>query len=202
MNFELLLSEFLLLVATIDPIGTLSIFVGVTGKAAKEDRPRIALKATLIGGAVLLAFLILGQFVLGALDVRLESFQLGGGIILFLLGLQMVFGVGPAVEPPKPEAGHDVAVFPLALPSIASPGSILAVVILTDNHRFTVFEQTITAVVLVVVLALCYVLMLLANPIHRLIGDTGGTIIVKVMGLLLCALATENCIDAIQKLWS
>ncbi|EAQ80194.1 MarC family protein [Blastopirellula marina] len=202
MNFELLFGEFLLLIATIDPIGTLSIFVGVTGKSPKEDRPRIALKATLIGGAVLLAFLVLGQFILGALDIRLESFQLAGGLILFLLGLQMVFGVGPAVEAPKAEAGHDVAVFPLALPSIASPGSILAVVILTDNHRFTMLEQAVTAVVLVVVLGLTYVLMLAANPIHRLIGDTGGMIIVKVMGLLLCALATENCVEAVQQLWS
>ncbi|PQO43039.1 MarC family protein [Blastopirellula marina] len=202
MYFELLFGEFLLLIATIDPIGTLSIFVGVTRHSKKEDRPRIALKATLIGGAVLLAFLVLGQFVLGALDIRLESFQLAGGVILFLLGLQMVFGVGPAVEPPKPEAGHDVAVFPLALPSIASPGSILAIVILTDNHRYTILEQGVTALILALVLGLTYVLMLLANPIHRLIGDTGGMIIVKVMGLLLCALATENCIDALQKIWS
>lgn len=201
MNFDLLFGEFLLLIATIDPIGTLSIFVGVTNKSRKEDRPRIALKATLIGGAVLLAFLMLGQFILGALDIRLESFQLAGGLILFLLGLQMVFGVGPAVEEPKPEAGHDVAVFPLALPSIASPGSILAIVILTDNHRHTVMEQAVTAVILVIVLALTYILMLAANPIHRLIGDTGGTIIVKVMGLLLCALATENCVGAVHALW-
>lgn len=201
MYFDLLFGEFLLLIATIDPIGTLSIFVGVTRRSAKEDRPRIALKATLIGGAVLLAFLILGQFILGALNIRLESFQLAGGIILFLLGLQMVFGVGPAVEPPKPEAGHDVAVFPLAIPSIASPGSILAIVILTDNHRYTILEQGVTALILAVVLGLTYVLMLLANPIHRLIGDTGGMIIVKVMGLLLCALAAENCVDALQTLW-
>ncbi len=191
------LRDFLMLFVTIDPIGTLSLFVPLTATTPAAERPRVALRSVLYGGGILFAFLAAGQILLNGLGVRLEAFQIAGGIILFLLGLQMVFGTGIAAARTAPEAGYDVAVFPLAIPSIASPGAITAVVVLTDNDRFSLLHQVETAVVLLAVLAITWAVLRLANPIHRAIGDTGATVMVRVMGLLLAALAAEELLESL-----
>lgn len=191
--------DFLFLFVTIDPIGTLSLFVALTAGTPPRDRPRVALRAVLWGGAILLGFMALGQIVLNGLGVRLLSFQLAGGIILFLFGLQMVFGTGVASSQ-APEPGHDIAVFPLAIPSIAGPGAIMAAVVLTDNDSYSVAHQIETAVVLLVVLALTFAALLAANRIHRVIGDTGANVIVRVMGILLASLATEETIQCVGEI--
>src|SRR5258706_8040865 len=133
--------DFLMLFVPIDPIGPLSLFVPLTASTPPAERPRVAWRAVLSGGAVLVGFLVLGQLVLDGIGIRLVSFQIAGGIILFLLGLQMVFGTGIAATKVEPEAGHDIAIFPLGIPSIASPGAIMAVVVLTDNDRFSIPDQ-------------------------------------------------------------
>lgn len=193
-----IIRDFLMLFVTIDPIGTLSLFVPLTSGMPAVDRPRIARRAVFWAGVVLFAFMATGQVVMNGLGVRLVSFQLAGGIILFLLGIQMVFGTGIAEEGATPEKGRDVAVFPLAIPSIASPGAIMAVVLLTDNDRFSLVHQIETGVVLLVVLLFTLLILRGANPILRLIGDTGATVLVRVMGLLLAALATEETLASIS----
>ena len=186
--------EIMILMATIDPIGTLSLFVALTAGLPQSQRPRLAVRSVLIAGGVLTAFLLLGEFILTALGVELASFAVSGGIILFLFGLQMIFGTAGATSP---EEGHDLAVFPLAIPSIASPGAILAVVMLTENASHSVAKQGVTLLVLFGVLGLTLVLMLAANRIHGWIGETGASVLVRVMGLLLCALAAELVIQGI-----
>ena len=194
------IGPFLFILTTIDPIGTLTLFVGLTAQATPAERRRIALRATLYSAIVLVGFVVVGQVVLGSLGVRLEAFQLAGGIIFFLFGVQMVFGTGAASATATSEPGRDVAVFPIAVPSIASPGSILAVVLLTDNREFSVGEQAVTTALLVVVLAITCAGMLLANRVHRLIGDAGASLLVRVMGLLLTSLAVEMVLEAAGEL--
>jgi multiple antibiotic resistance protein len=189
----------LILFATIDPIGTLSIFVGVTASVPASERAKIAVRSVLIGGAVLVGFMVGGQLLLQMLGVGLSAFQLSGGIVLFLFGLQMIFGSGAAGGQTKPESGHDLAVFPLAIPSIAGPGSILAIVVLTDNQQFTIAEQAVTAMLLGVVLALTLGLLLGATRIHRAIGNSGANIVIRIMGIILCGLAMELFLDALAK---
>ena len=188
--------DFLMLFVTIDPIGTLSLFVPLTVATPPAERPRVALRAVLYGGAVLLGFLALGQIVLDVLGVRLVSFTIAGAIILFLLGLQMVFGTGIAATA-EPEPGRDVAVFPLGIPSIAGPGAIMAVIVLTDNDRFSLLDQAETAAVLLLVLGITLAMLLQANRIHRWIGDTGASVMVRVMGMLLAGLAAQEFLDSI-----
>ena len=191
------MNDFLILLATIDPIGTLALFVGLTASLAPHERRRVALRTIGYSALILLAFILIGQVLLGLLGIRLEAFQLAGGIIFFLFGVQMVFGTGAgAAADGEAEAGHDVAVFPLAVPSIASPGSILAVVILTDNRHHSVSEQAVTAAILLVVLGLTLVLLLQANRIYAVIGNAGATLMVKVLGLILAALAVEMILGA------
>ena len=197
--FESVFIDFLILFVTIDPVGTLSIFVGVTAGMTPGERPKVAVRAVLYGGMVLLGFLIVGEIVLTGMGVELVSFQLAGGIILFLFAIQMIFGSSPAIDPPKPEDNHDVSVFPLAIPSIANPGSILAVVILTSNDQFSISQQFGTAVVLLAVLAITLVALLQANRISRVIGNAGAAIMIRVMGLLLAALAAEYIVSGLEQ---
>jgi len=112
--------DFLMLLVTIDPIGTVALFVPLTASVTTAQRGRIARKSVAVAGSVLLAFLVAGEFLLSELGIRLVSFQVAGGIILFLFGLQMVFGTGVVAEGARAEPGHDIAVFPLALPGIAN----------------------------------------------------------------------------------
>lgn len=195
--WEEIIRESIMLLATIDPVGTLSLFVAVTAKRPPIERRSIAIRCVVYSAIILLAFLVVGQIILTWLGVRLVSFQLAGGIILFLFGLKMLFGDEFGHGAGKPEPEHDVAVYPLAIPSIANPGSLLAVVLLTDNNLHGVLDQTITAAILLGILLLTLVLLLMANRIHRVIGNAGAQVIIRVMGLLLAALAVETVIQGV-----
>ncbi len=183
--------------ATIDPIGTLALFAALTARLSASDRRRIALRSTLYAAAVLLGCIVIGQIVLDDMGIRLISLQVAGGAILFLFGLQMIFGSGAESPSAHLESGHDLAVFPLAMPSIASPGAIMAAIVLTDNDLYTVTQQATTAAVLLVVLGITCVLMLLSSPILRVIGRNGAAILVKVMGMILAALSVELVMQAL-----
>lgn len=193
---ERLTSEFLIFLATIDPVSTLALFVGLTAGVSAQERTRTALRSIAYSGVILVGFIVLGQLLLGSLGIRLAAFQLAGGIIFFLFGVQMVFGSGAAAPDAGTEPGHDVAIFPLAVPSIASPGAILAAVMLTDNREFTVAEQAVTTGLLLAVLGLTLILLLQANRIYALMGKAGATLLVRVLGLVLAALAVEMVIEA------
>jgi len=194
--------EFITLFVVIDPIGSIPVFLYAAKSVKPELRVKFALRAVLIAGGVLFGFLIVGQLLLEALGLRLGSFQVAGGIILFLFALDMIFGQSkPASEIEM--AKHDDlsgAVFPLAMPSIASPGAILAIVILTDNHRNSIAEQAVTGGILLSILALTFVLLLAATRIQRIIGDTGASVISRIMGLVLATVAIDAIINGLISL--
>ncbi|WP_316013517.1 MarC family protein [Roseobacter sp. HKCCA0434] len=188
-----LVREFITLLVVIDPIGTIPVYLYAVTGVPKNLHRRFAFRAVIIATLVLLLFLAGGQFVLETLGLRLGSFQIAGGVILFLFALTMIFGESkPSREIEEAERDHlSGAVFPLAIPSIASPGAMLAVVILTRNEAHSLPEQTVTAVLLVAVLALTLVLLLAASFVHRLIGNTGASIISRVMGIVLATIAVD-----------
>ena len=162
----------------------------------------------MISAGVLLFFLVFGQLLIEALDIGLNSFQVAGGIILFLFALTMIFGESKqdveqrAAEDDQEDKlhKHNPAIFPLAVPSLASPGAMLAIVILTDNNRFSAADQGITALVMLSVLAIAFVLMLLAEPIIRLIGHSGAAIISRVMGMILASVAVNSVLSAMLEI--
>jgi len=188
-----------MMLVTVDPIGTVALFVPLTAGLSLRERRAVARKSVFVAGGVLLVFLVAGEVLLAHLGIRLVSFQLAGGIVLFLFGLQMVFGKGVAAEHAA-EPGRDIAVFPLAMPAIASPGAITAVVLLTDNHRHSIAEQGVTTVVVLVVLALTLGLLYAASMIYRFLGSTGANVLIRVLGLVLAALATEQIVAGIEAL--
>lgn len=199
MDWNTVLREFIALWVVIDPIGSVPVFIAVTAGLSAAHKRSIAIKAVMISICILLFFLIAGQLLLEALKIRLEAFQIAGGIVLFLFALTMIFGESKIEEEKKQisgSAGH-LAVFPLAVPSLASPGAMLAVVMLTDNHRHSVTEQLFTAGAMIAVLLATLVLFFLAAPIQRLIGDAGASIVSRVMGLVLASVAVDNILSAI-----
>ena len=194
-----LLEQFVTLWVVIDPIGTVPVFIALTGSLSPAHRRSVAIKAVLVAVGVLLFFLVAGQILLEALGISLDSFRISGGIILFLFALTMIFGESkPESEIASAEAKpRDIGVFPLGVPSIAGPGSMIAIVVLTDNHRYTAGQQEITALVMVAVLTCTLALLLAAGPINRLLGLSGASIVSRVMGMILAALAVDGILDTL-----
>lgn len=193
------LAVFIYFLAVVDPIGTVPVFLAVTGAYAAAERRKIAFIAFLASTLILLFFIVAGELILTAMKIPLEAFQVAGGIILFLFALTMIFGESkPDQEVKLATRGKETAIFPLAVPSIASPGAILAAVLLTENARYDLWEQTQTALMLFAVLVLTLVLMLAASWIHRLIGSGGASLISRVMGLILASVATANTLAGIK----
>jgi multiple antibiotic resistance protein len=177
--------------ATIDPVGTLALFSAITAGLSREERRKIALKSVAYAALILTGAIVGGQVLLAGMGIRLISLQIAGGMILFLFGLQMIFGHSGKSSSTQPEPGHDIAVFPLAVPSIASPGAIMAAILLTDNYHYSIPVQSATALIMLGVLAVSYAMMLASTPILRIIGNNGASILVRVMGMILAALSVE-----------
>ena len=197
--FDSLVVQFVVLWAVIDPIGSIPVYLTKTVGLSVEDRRKIARKAVIISAGILIFFLIAGQVLLEAMQIPLTAFQIAGGLVLLLFALTMIFGEGKPEQEIKLSSNlNELAVYPLAVPSIASPGAMMAIVLLTDNHRFSLFDQTMTTLIMLSVLLITYLLFLAANRIQRWIGNTGAAVISRVMGLILAAVAINNMLVGIR----
>ena len=149
---------------------------------------------------ILLFFIVVGEVLLLAMGVPLLAFQIAGGLILFLFALTMIFGESkPEVEVKAARSVQDTAIFPLATPSIASPGAMMAVVLLTENSRHSLLEQSVTALLMLLVVGAAYLLMLGAGWISKVIGEGGASIVSRVMGLILASIAASNVLEGIKE---
>lgn len=191
-----IIRDFITIWITVDPISNLALFAGLTASLTAGERRRTAFRASLYAAIILVVAVTAGQIILDAVGIRLHSLKVAGGIILFLFGLRMLFGSFDA-DNSAPEAGRDLAVFPLAVPAIAGPGAIMAVIVLTDNDVYTVPQQAETGVVLLVVLLLNLLMLLLSDLILRVIGRQGAAVLIRVMGMILASLAVEIVLTAL-----
>src|SRR5260370_6829808 len=189
--------DFARLFTSINPTATLALFAGLTASLTGVDRHLTALRACIYATIILVAAMTAGQVILDAIGIQMHSLKVAGGIILFLFGVEMLFGKLDEETGRLTEEGRDLAVFPLAVPSIAGPGAIMAAIVLTDNDVYTVPERIETGVVMVVVLFLTYLLLLFSDAILRVIGRQGASVLVPVMGLILCSLAVEIVLTAL-----
>ena len=201
-NWTPLIREFVTLFVVIDPVGSLPVYLFALQGVPRKLHRRFAMRAIAIATIVLLAFLIGGQVLMETMGLRLGSFQIAGGIVLFVFAMTMIFGESkPSREIEEAERDHLAgAVFPLAIPSIASPGAMLAVVVLTNNHTETVAQQAVTAGLLVVVLLLTLGLLLAASTVFRIIGITGASVISRVMGIVLATIAIDAILGGFEAL--
>lgn len=197
--FESLIVQFVVLWAVIDPIGSIPVYLSKTASLSVLDRRRVASKAILVSTGILLFFLVAGQLLLEAMQIPLSAFQTAGGLVLLLFALTMIFGESkPEQEMQMDYDISDLAVFPIAVPSIASPGAMMAVVMLTDNHRYSLIDQALTALVMLGVLLITYLLLRSASRIQKVIGRTGASVISRVMGLILAAVAVNNLLVGLR----
>ena len=196
-------ATFIFFFAVIDPIGTVPVFVALTRQYDEAAKKRIARIAVLASAAILIFFVAAGELLLGAMGIPLSAFQIAGGIILFLFAMMMIFGESkPEEELKLIDSQSETAIFPLAVPSIAGPGAMLAAVLMTEKTKFGFWEQTQTAGVMLSVLVLCYICFMFSMPINRVIGKGGASLISRVMGVILASLATSNALAGIKQYFS
>jgi len=189
--------DFATLWTTIDPIGNVALFAGLTAGLTRAQRHWTALRGVIYATIILVAAGTVGQVVLDAIGIHMHSLKVAGGIILFLFGIQMLFGKMDEKPGTSPEDGRDLAVFPLAVPAIAGGGAIMAAIVLTDDDVYTIPERIQTGIVMLVVLFITYLFLLFSDAILRVIGRQGASVLVRVMGLILCSLAVEIVLTAL-----
>ena len=194
-----IITTILFLFAVIDPLGSVPVYLEATKQFSKRDQKRVAFRAPLIAFVVLLIFIVVGQIVLDGMEVSLDAFQISGGVILFLFALTMIFGEGkPESEKHLITDYKHVTIFPVAIPSIASPGAIMAVVLMTDNNLYSFEQQTITTLLVLVVIVLTALLLLAANKVKDAVGEYGITIVSKIMGLILASYAVQSILAGLK----
>ncbi|AXO78910.1 MarC family protein [Olleya aquimaris] len=194
-----ILTSFLFLFAVIDPLGSIPVYLEATKNFDKKYKKRVAIRASFVAFLVLLFFIVIGQLILEGMNVTLDAFQISGGVILFLFALTMIFGEGkPETEKHGIKDYKHVTIFPVAIPSIASPGAIMAVVLLTDNHIYTVQQQLLTTLLVFLVVGLTGLLLLAANKVQDKIGEYGITVISKIMGLILASYAVQSILSGLK----
>ncbi len=192
-------TKILLLIAVIDPIGSVPVYLEATKRFDKKHKRKVAVRASVVAFLVLLFFIVVGQLILEGMNVSLDAFQISGGVILFLFALTMIFGEGkPENEIHLIKDYRHVTIFPVAIPSIASPGAIMAVVLMTDNHIYTIQQQALTTFLVLVVIVLTCFLLLAARFVQLKIGEYGITVISKIMGLILASYAVQSILSGLR----
>ena len=199
---ELFLSAFVTLFVVIDPPGCAPIYAGLTKGASAAERRSMAVRACLIAGVILLVFALFGQDLLGALHIELDAFRIAGGIMLFLIALDMVFEKRTQRREDRAEKVlasevEDVSVFPMAMPMLAGPGAIASVMLLESKAQG--IEGTLTVLAaLAAVLVLTLLALIAASPLMRLFGASVEAVITRLLGVLLAALAAQYVIDGLR----
>jgi multiple antibiotic resistance protein len=200
---ELFVSAFITLFVVIDPPGCTPIYAGLTKGASARQSRSMAIRAVLIASAILLLFALFGQALLGALHIELDSFRIAGGLMLFWIAFEMVFEkrtqrreerVSKLVATPEVE---DVSVFPMAMPMLAGPGAIAAVMLLM-NEADGAGQVLIVLAALAAVLTITLIALIAATPLIRLLGDKVETVVTRLLGVLLAALAAQYVIDGLK----
>lgn len=205
--FELFVSAFVTLFVVIDPPGCAPIYAGLTTQASTAQRRAMAIRATVIATAILLVFALFGAQLLDALHIELDSFRIAGGIMLFAIAIDMVFEKRTERRHDRADkvraqmdASHeveDVSVFPMAMPMLAGPGAIASIMLLmARTESFEERAAILSALLLVMVLTL--VALLAAAPLMRLFGAQFESVVTRLLGVILAALAAQFVIDGLR----
>ena len=203
---ELFVSAFVTFLVVIDPPGCAPIFASVTAGATPQHRRTMALRSVGIAAGILLFFGLLGQDLLRALGISLSAFRIAGGILLFLIAIDMVFEKRTERRENRAEevsAAHvdDISVFPMAIPMIAGPGSIASIMLLMARSD-GLAQSLIVLGALAATLVLTLLCLLLAGPLLRLLGHRMEAMITRLLGVILAALAAQFVIDGIGRSFS
>jgi multiple antibiotic resistance protein len=203
---DFFINAFATLFVTIDPVGLAPMFLAVTAGMSQSDRRKVAIRATLTAAGILLIFYASGQTVLNVLGISVSAFRVAGGLLLFLIAIEMVFGKrqerkAETAEKAVESQGHhgtvnEVAIFPLAIPLISGPATISAIILLSSQAPDTVAYAGLGGVIAVILIS-CLGAFLLADKLERLLGETAQLVITRLLGVLLAALSVQFVADGV-----
>lgn len=200
----ILINQFAIFFVVVDPIGVALMFYLMTTRQSEKDRRQIALRAVMISAMILLVFFFAGDVMLGLLGVGAPAFRIAGGILFFLLAIDMVFarqsGLRSTTDREQAEAEFrdDISVFPLAFPLISGPGAMTTVLLMASESR--TLSMTLGMVGIIgVVMVLAFVALWQAHWLNRVLGETGSNVIGRLLGLILAALAVQYVIDGVNE---
>ena len=205
MPLDYLVSAIVTLIVVVDPIGLAPTFVAITAGIPDLARRQVALRAALIAGCLLAGAALVGDWLLRQLAITLPAFRIAGGLLLFSIASEMVFGVrierqSKTAEQAIEEHVRNIAAFPLAIPLLAGPGALTATILLSGQAAFRPVYTGILIAVIAAVATLCLVVFLLAARIERALGTTGNVLLSRLQGVLLAALAVQYVIDGLRVL--
>ena len=204
-GIELFLSAFVSLFVVVDPFGTAAVFTTLTQKADAKARNMIALKAVIIAVVILTIFCLIGEFLLHYMNVSLSAFRVAGGFLLFITAFRMIMGYHDPDQLQSDKSVYrdlsNIAVFPLAIPLLAGPGTMTAALMFTTAAHGT-FEYGMVIGVIVLVQAIALVSLIGAAALSRFFGPTGNGIIARVMGILLAGMAVQFVADGFTELFN
>jgi len=203
MLLDYAVSALLTLFVVVDPVGLAPTFLAITHGLPHQSRTSVALRASLIAGAVLIGAALIGNWLLDTLEISLAAFRIAGGLLLFFVAFEMVLGVRmrretAAAEEAVEEQVRNIAAFPLAIPLMAGPGAITAAVLLAGRAGGDWLRLGVLIAVVVAVAACCLVAFLSAVRIGRLLGRTGNVVASRLLGVLLAALAVQYVVDGVH----
>jgi multiple antibiotic resistance protein len=198
---ELYLDYLVVLFVVVDPIGLAPVFAALTHGDSAAARRKTALRGAFIAAIILVIFALLGDALMRALGIGMPAFQIAGGVLLFLLAVDMVFarhsGLRSTTEREQKEAEHkkDISVFPLAIPLIAGPGAITTVLLMVGEQGSDPALLTVVLGVLLTVLGATLFALLFSTRLVAFMGETGANVIGRVFGVILAALAVQFVLD-------
>ena len=203
MSLDTLISAFVTLLLGVDPLGLAPTFLAVTDGLPAKARAQVAARASIIAMVILAGAAIGGDWLFKTVGITLPAFRIAGGLLLFSIASEMVFGVrierqSKAAEQALEEHVRNIAAFPLAFPLMAGPGAITATVLLAGRTDGNPVAFALLLAVICAVLAICYVVFRAAGRIARTLGITGNVVLSRLLGVLLAALAVQYVIDGIR----
>jgi len=204
-SYDLLLNAFITILVTIDPPGLAPLYLAVTRGMNREQRGQVSIRALIIAFGILALFAVAGSGILSLLGITLPAFRVAGGLLLFFIAFEMVFEKRNDRKEKTAETAitkdqvRNVAAFPLAIPLIAGPGAISATVLLSGRMPTAVGQVSLLAILLACVV-LTYLVFVLAERIDGLLGETGRSILTRLLGVILAALAVQFVADGIRQL--
>jgi multiple antibiotic resistance protein len=203
MPLDFAISALVTLFVVVDPVGLAPTFLAITEGLPRAARRSVALRASVIAGAILIGTALLGDWLFRALGISLPAFRIAGGLLLFAIAFEMVFGVrmrreGQAAEQAIEEHVRNIAAFPLAIPLLAGPGAITATVLLAGRAAGNMLLTGFLLAVVVLVAVASFAAFIFADRISRLLGLTGNIVLSRVLGVLLAALAVQFVVDGIR----
>lgn len=193
------------LFTTVGPLDVAAVFTAMTASATPKERRAYAVRGVVIATLILLLFAFAGDFLLNSLGISLAALRTSGGILLFLIALDMVFArssgalTTTSAESDEARLRHDISIFPLASPLIAGPGAMGVIILLMADSAGDFTRQLIVLSSLFIIMLLTLLILLMASQVHRFLGVTGTQVITRIFGILLAALAIQFIFDGIEE---